>query len=314
VTGAAAARHSAAADPAALVVLTGGVLAVSTAATLIRLAQAAPLAIAAYRMTFATVLLAPLAARTVRQDLRRLSLLDRWRIAAAGAFLAAHFALWITSLNLTSVASSVILVSTNPLWVALAAPVVLRQRLGWRLAAGIALAFLGSLVIGSGDLAIGRQILLGDGLAVGGALAAAGYFLIGGHVRPRVSLITYVTLVYGTAAALLAALSVSTGTAMTGYPGRTWVLLLLLAAVPQVLGHSSFNWALRRLSATFVAGAVLGEAVGSMLLAWWVLGEAPPPLAALGGVFVLGGLAVAAGAGEATRQQPPPTLQQLTPG
>lgn len=280
-------------DRTAVVVLILGIAAVSTAATLIRLADAPALTVAAWRMLFATALLAPFALRTLPRDLPALEPADMRRMALAGVCLALHFALWIASLDYTSVASSVVLVTTSPLWVGLAAPLVLGEPVPRPVGTGIVVAFVGAVMIGGGDLAITPRALLGDLLAMGGAVAAAAYFLIGRGVRPRVGLLTYVTLVYGTAAATLAIVALASGAPMSGLPAATWIALALLGAVPQVLGHSSFNWALGRLSATFVAGTVLGEAVGSTLLAWLVLGETAPASALAGGTVVLAGLLLA---------------------
>lgn len=271
--------------------LAGGLVAVSTAATLTRMADAPPLAIAAYRMLFAACIVMPLAAGHMRRDLAALSGREKVLVLTSGGCLAVHFALWIASLGRTSVASSVALVTTSPLWVAVAAPIVLHQPFSRRLVGGIVIAFAGAILVGGGDLSIGGgQVLVGDLMALGGALAAAGYFLIGGRIRPRLRLSSYVALVYGLAAAALLVWCLIARVPMTGFSRQTWIVLLLLGAVPQVLGHSSFNWALSRLSTTFVTGTVLGEAVGSTVLAWIVLGEEPPALAALGGALVLTGL------------------------
>jgi drug/metabolite transporter (DMT)-like permease len=193
---------------------------------------------------------------------------------------------------------SVLLVTTSPLWVALAAPLVLGEPVPRRLAVGVATAFVGAAVIGGGDLSLGAGHLVGDLLALGGALAAAAYFLIGRQARARVRLVSYVTLVYGVAAAVLTVAALLARTQMTGFAPETWMALVLLGVVPQVIGHSTFNWALGRLRATYVAGTVLGEAVGSTALAWIVLDERPPDGALLGGALVLLGMAVFLGSDE----------------
>lgn len=281
------------APPRALAVLFFGVLCVSTAALFIRLADAPPLVTAAWRLTFASLILVPAALATARDELFALSRADLGRALAAGAMLALHFALWITSLEHTTVASSVVLVTTSPLWVGLAAPFVLKEGVSRQLHLGIVMAFAGGALIGWGDTAIGGTAVLGDALAVGGAIAVAGYFLIGRHLRARLRLLPYVALVYGTAAVLLMAAAILAGNRMTGYPASTWTCFALLALVPQILGHSSFNWALQHLSTTYVAGSVLGEPLGSTLLAWWILNEPPPPATIAGGTLILAGLAVA---------------------
>lgn len=272
-----------------------GILAASTASTFIRLAQGEmlSLAIAAWRLTLASLILAPFALALRRQELRSLTR-QEWLLAlASGALLALHFASWITSLALTSVAASVVLVSTNPLFVGVASYFLFKERPGRAMVIGLVIAVIGSAVIGLGDLGQGQDSLVGDLLALLGGLAGAGYFLIGRRLRARLSLLGYVFPVYSTAAVLLMALALVTRTPLTGHSTTTWLWLLLLAVGPQIVGHSSLNWALRHLTATYVTLAALGEPIGSALLALIVLGE-PPTLAALiGGALILTGIAIA---------------------
>jgi drug/metabolite transporter (DMT)-like permease len=290
-----------------VVVLVVGVLCVSSAAVLIRLAAAPPLVIAAYRLLFASAVVIPLALVLARDELVGLDRADLRRIVASGLLLALHFALWITSLEYTSVASSVVLVTTSPLWVALAAPYVLHEPVPRKMYAGVGLAFVGVAVIARGDIAFGRDAVVGDLLALGGALAVAAYFIIGRGVRGHVSLLAYVAVAYGTAAAALVVAALASGAQMIGYARETWAYMLALALGPQILGHSSFNWALRRLSAPFVAATVLAESVGSVVLAWLVLSEKPPHTTLLGGALILAGLFISASAEAASdRSRPRP--------
>ncbi len=272
-----------------------GVLAVSTASTFIRLAQGAmpSLAVAAWRLTFASLMLAPFALATCFPEWRRLPRRAWWLVLASGAVLSIHFYTWITSLALTSVAASVVLVTTNPLFVALIAHFFLGERITRSTLLGLILAIAGSAVIGAGDLGEGTHRLTGDLLALAGAVAAAGYMLLGRNLRARLSLLAYVFPVYATAAVLLLGMSFLAGVPLTGYPSGAWLWVFLLALVPQIVGHSSFNWALGYLSATFVALTVLAEPVGSVILAWLVLDEPPTWAALAGGVLILGGIAVA---------------------
>ncbi len=278
----------------AATVLVVGVVSVSTAAILIRLAEAPPLVTAAWRLSLASAIVVPTALVMARAELRALSAQDLKIALLSGSALAVHFALWIASLDHTSVASSVVLVTTTPLWVGLGAPFLLREAVSRSLMTGIAVAFLGGVVIGGGDLARGGGELYGDLLAVGGALAAAAYFMLGRRLRARLSLISYVALVYGAAAVVLVATALIAGEPLTGYPRQTWLSFALLAVVPQIIGHSSLNWALHHLSSTLVAGTVLGEPLGSTLLAWLILDEIPPGATLLGGVLILTGLTLAA--------------------
>ena len=293
------------ARPLQLLVLLAGILAVSTASIFIRFAQpaASSLTIAAGRLVLATLALSPFALTRHRAALARLTGRELRLAALAGLFLAAHFALWIASLERTTVASSVVLVTTTPLWVGLLSPLVLREPLSRRLALGIALALAGGVIVGLGDArgaalpALAGQpggALLGDLMALSGAWMMAGYLMVGRRLRAGLALVPYVFTVYGMAALLLTIAMIATGRSLFGLAPGTYLWLALLALVPQLLGHSSFNWALRYLPASFVAIALLGEPAGSSALAWGLLHEVPTPLKLAGAVLILAGIAVAA--------------------
>ena len=298
--------------PLQLLVLLSGILAVSTASLFIRYAQpaASSLTIAAGRLVFATLALAPLALTRHHAALARLTARELRLAALAGLFLAAHFALWIASLERTTVASSVVLVTTTPLWVGLLSPLVLREPLTRRLALGIVLALAGGVIVGLGDAGGTRaaadpagRALLGDLLALSGAWMMAGYLMVGRRLRAGLTLVPYIFVVYGMAAVLLTVAMAATGRSLFGLAPATYLWLTLLALVPQLLGHSSFNWALRYLPASFVAIALLGEPVGSSALAFGLLHEVPTPLKLGGAVLILAGIAVAAlGAAPAAAQ------------
>lgn len=288
-------------------VLAGGVLAVASASIMIRLAQQIGMpsaVIAAGRLGFAAIILLPVALLRVGPELRALRRRDVLLGVGSGVFLAIHFIAWISSLEYTSVASSVALVATNPLWVGLASLLLFRERLGTLTLLGIVLTIVGSLLIGlsDGSGAGAKNALLGDCLALVGALAGSGYFLVGRELRRRLSILAYIWLVYTTAALLLLALAIvwggagSTGrpAALLGYPPLAYALLLGLALGPQLLGHTAFNWSLRYLTATFVAVATLGEPIGSALLALVFFGEGFAPLQLAGFVLLLSGIVVAA--------------------
>lgn len=280
-------------------VLVFGVLAVGTGAVLLELTEAPALVKAAWRVTFAALILWPFALRSAGPEIRGLQAAERRRALLSGAALAAHFGLWVPSLDYTSVASSVILVTTNPIFVGLLSPFVLGERVGRRLALGTWTAFAGAVVIVLGDGAGGHGAeaysnpVLGDLLALGGELAAAAYFMIGRSLRRKMSLLAYVATVYSSAAVFLILICLMARLPLFAYPPETWLLFVALALVPQILGHSSLNWALEHLSAAFVSAAVLGEPIVSTILAWWILGQSPPGSALLGGTFILGGLAIA---------------------
>jgi drug/metabolite transporter (DMT)-like permease len=269
-----------------------GVVTVSTAATLIRLAQGGmhSLTIAAWRLTLASLVLAPIALVLRRAELAALTRREWTYALGAGLLLALHFASWITSLAYTSVAASVVLVTINPIFVGMASFLWMRERLSTKMILALVIAISGSVMIGIGDLGEGVHRMWGDILALGGALAASGYFIIGRQVRVRLSLLAYVFPVYCMAALVLILIVILLGLPVFPQQPQIWLWVFLLALGPQVVGHSALNWALRYLSATFVTIAVLGEPIGATLLAWWLLGEVPSGLTIAGGVLILGGI------------------------
>ncbi len=274
-----------------------GIAAVSSGSIFVRFAQAeAPsLTVAAYRLFLAALLLLPLALARHRRELLALSSRDWGWLLASGLFLAIHFATWISSLEYTSVASSVALVSTSPLWVALFSWAVLREPMKPSLVLGLVLALCGSVFISFAEArsAISAKPFFGNVLALTGALAVSGYWLIGRRMRRGLTLVPYVTVVYGSAAISLLAAAVVSGQRLTGFAPATYGWFLLLALLPQLLGHSSFNWALGHLPAAYVAIATLGEPIGAALLAFFLLHEAPSPLKAVAAVLILAGIYLA---------------------
>lgn len=212
--------------------------------------------------------------------------------------LALHFASWILSLEYTSVASSVALVTTNPIWIGIASWLFLREPLSARLGVAIALALAGSAVIflndGSTAAAVGSNPALGNTLAVVGSFAMCGYLLIGRKLRVGVSLLTYIGIVYAVAALILVGAALAANAPVIAIPSAAWILVIALALGPQLLGHSAFNWSLKHFPATVVAIAILGEPIGSTILAWWLLSESIDA-AKLGGMaLLLAGIALAA--------------------
>jgi drug/metabolite transporter (DMT)-like permease len=274
-------------------VLTLGVVSVSFAAVFIRLAEAPPLVIAAYRMCLASLFVGPAAWIHSRQELRYLAKNNLTPTLVSGAFLALHFALWIASLSYTTVASSVVLVTVNPVFVAVASYFLFHEKLSKQTIFGIGVCLVGAILISYGDWRLGPGALFGDLLALLGAVTIAGYFLIGRKLRQTTGLLSYACLVYGSAALILLASTLAFGYRLFGYSTTTYVMFGLLALVPQLLGHLSLNWALRFVSATLVTTAVLGEPVGATALAFAILGETPTISQIGGGVLVLVGIFVA---------------------
>lgn len=289
------------------------ILAVSTASIFIRFAQAdAPsLVIAALRLTFATLLLAPIAWARYRAELKSLTRPEITLGIISGLFLAAHFATWISSLEYTTVASSVVFVSTGPLWVALLSPLLLNERLTRAAIVGLVIAILGGTMIGLSEAcvwenglrcsdigqALQGRAMWGNFLALIGAWTVSGYLIIGRKLRATrtrsMSLIPYIFMVYGIAAIALIAIMFVAGQSPLGYPAQTYGWIFLLAAFPQLIGHSTYNWALRYLPASFVAVTTLGEPIGSAILAFFLLQETPTVIVISGGILILIGIYLA---------------------
>lgn len=257
-----------------LVLLAVAVAAMSTSAPLIRAAAAPALAVAFWRNALAVGALAPFAAQP-RAGLAGLSAGDRRRSAVAGVLLAGHFAAWIPSLSFTTVASSVALVATQPVWAAVMARARGRPVPGatW---AGIALALAGVVALTGVDLTVSGRALFGDVLAVAGGILAAAYVTVGAEVRRTVGTVAYATVCYAVAAVLLLVVAAGSGAALAGYPAKTWLALAAIAAGPQLLGHTVANRVLRTVSATTVSVAILFEIVGATALARIFFDEAPP--------------------------------------
>jgi drug/metabolite transporter (DMT)-like permease len=299
-----------------LAALAVAVLAVSTSAILVRWSSAPSPVKAFYRVLFTTALLLPFAFGRYRHHFARLTPRDLVLAGVSGAALAVHFASWFESLNHTTVAASVTLVQAQPLFVAVGAWALLDERVSGRTVAGIGVALAGMLVMSFGDTvaavegsllaasladvleasAAGDVTLYGNGLAVVGAVMSATYVLAGRSLRQRVALIPYVTVVYGVCTLLLLALTAGEGHALVGYPRREWLLFLGMALGPGIFGHTVVNWALAHLESSVVSVSLLGEPIGSTLLALLLLAEVPSAPTVLGGAVVLGGIYVTASA------------------
>jgi drug/metabolite transporter (DMT)-like permease len=288
-------------SPRQIALLALGVVAVAFSSILIRLAHAPAMSIAFYRVALAAAVVTPLALVRHRDELRTLGR-RQWAVAVlAGAFLAAHFALWVPSLSYTTVAASTVLVTAQPAWVA-AIGVALGETVPRSVLAGIALSFVGALVISGGDLGLSTRAAFGDALAVLGAVAAAAYYVAGRSTRRRLSLVPYVAIAYTTSAILLAGVVVAAGRPLSGFPAKTWLLFALMAIGPQFLGHTVFNYLLAEVETSVVAIAVTAEPIGASLLALAVFGEVPRWTAFVGGALILAGIYVTVAA-EARRRR-----------
>jgi drug/metabolite transporter (DMT)-like permease len=275
-------------------VLISGILAISTGAIFARLADAPALVTAAYRVGLASIILVPLACIRAQDELRHLTLRDLRGVLLAGFFLALHFATWISSLKYTSVANSVVLVNMSPLWVGLLAPLIIKEKVGRATIGGIILSISGCLIIGSSDLVAAGQTLWGDCLAIIGGLCLAGYLMAGKQLRPRLSLLSYVALCYGSAAVVLWLLVLSMDLQIYGFSNQTLTAFWGMAIISQVIGHSCYNWALRYCSASLVALSLLGEPIGSTILAYFLFKEGLTLLKFCGGFLIMAGIYLAA--------------------
>ena len=285
-----------------------GIVAVSTASLLVRYAQGQgvpSLVIAAYRLALASLVLTPFVLWRHAAELRSFTRRQWLLVLTSGVFLGAHFAAWISSLAYTSVASSVVLVSSSPLFVALIAMLFLREKPSRPVIAGLALSLGGAVVVGLSDACRPAgcpswptfwqgSAFAGDVLALLGALAVAVYLVAGRALRATVSLASYIFATYSTAAVVLCLALWLARLPVAGYSPQAYLWLTLLALVPQLVGHSAFNWALKYLPATFVAVTILGEPAGSIVLAALLLGEVPTIVGLAGSVLILAGIVLAA--------------------
>lgn len=268
------------------------VLFVSFGAILVRLAAAPPLAVSFYRVALASLVLLPFAAGDARRSWPALGRRRGLLLVTAGLALALHFATWIASLSYTTVASSVLLVNTAPLFAIVLSRLFLHERPSRTVLLAIPVAFTGAALIAFGDWTGSPGSLLGNGLAVAGAVTVALYQVIGRGLRDALPLNAYVLGVWGTAALALAGLARGFGVLLGGYPKRTWLLFVALALVPTIGGHGLVNKSLRFLPAPTVGLFLLGEPVIASLLAWLLFTEVPGPWTLAGGAIVLAALGV----------------------
>ncbi len=293
-----------------IVLIPVGIAAVAMSSILIRFAQdfASSLSIAAFRLLIAVLIILPFVVLKYPRELRSFSKPDLLYTLVSGLLLAIHFGSWITSLEYTSVASSVVLVSTTPLWVAAASPLLLNERVNRRVWLGLVITLMGGLVIAFSDscarigwnwICISLQnlsdgsTLRGDFLAVLGAVSGAGYLIIGRRLRKKYSLLPYILLVYSAAAVLLVLAVLIIEGVPPVFPPIVYFWLILLAIFPQLIGHSIFNWALRYLPVGYVSVTLLGEPVGSTILAYIILREIPNQLKIFGAILILSGIIIA---------------------
>ena len=283
--------------------LISGVLAVSTGAIFAKLAEAPALVIAAYRVGLASLILAPIAWWQARDELLGLEKKDCLLALLSGFFLALHFSTWISSLSYTSVANSVVLVNTNPLWVGVLTPVISKDRLTLMTKIGIVISVIGGVIIGAGDFATGGQALWGDFLALLGSICAAIYLLLGRNLRRKLSLLAYVIICYGSAAIILWVLVIALGLQVVGFSSGTYAAFAGMALISQIIGHTSYNWALKWFSASLIAVSLLGEPIGATILAYIIFAETLTWTKLVGGSLILAAIYLAARGEQVNRRE-----------
>lgn len=269
---------------------------ISTSAPIIAATQAPALAIAFWRTALGAALTAPWTLTRHLSELRALSRRQWWLCAAGGGLLAAHFATWIPSLRFTSVASSTALVATQPVWAALLAR-ARGVRFPRRVWLGIAVALAGIAVLTGVDVALDARSLIGDALALVGAMLAAAYVTVGEAARRDVSTPTYTLIAYSSSAIALLPVCLLGGVALAGYPTSAWVLIVALTLLAQLLGHSLINATLRTTSATVTSMGILFEMPIATILAALFLGQWPPAAVLPALVLLLVGVAIVVRAG-----------------
>lgn len=269
-----------------------GIVAISFASIFIRFCNDVPsLMIATYRLTLSSVILLIIAKCN---GIRLSSYSKRHLIMGilGGVFLSLHFLFWISSLKLTSVASSVVLVVTNPIFVGLFSYLFLKEKQPAELIAGIILSFSGAIIMAVGDSGLqgltlqNPSVLLGDILAFLGAIMASGYLIVGSKLREEMDVLPYISMVYTFSAIFLLITSLFLGISFTGYKQSSYFYMVLLAIVPQLIGHTAFNWALKHLKASMVAITILGEPIGASILAYFIFKEKIQPCQSVGILFI----------------------------
>jgi drug/metabolite transporter (DMT)-like permease len=268
------------------------ILCMSTASIMIRWCSAPPLIVAMYRVIFTAIIAVPLVRGSFIAGVKNISGRDLIYIAGAGFFLALHFAFWITSLDYTSVSSSVLFTNLQVIFVLLFSFLLLQEKINIKALGGIFLALVGSSLVAGGDWHQGR--LLGDLLALLSGIFVAVYILAGRRVRARVEAMSYTALVSGAAGFTLLLAALISGQDFFSYPARDWLLFVLLALGPGIAGHGIIIWALKYIKAPVVAVSILGESVGASILAFFIFGESLLWYQLAGGCLILSGIYTAA--------------------
>ncbi|RHW36841.1 DMT family transporter [Lysinibacillus yapensis] len=267
-----------------------GVISVSLSAIMVKLAEAESGVIAFYRMFFSIIIMSPLFFYKYFHELKALSKKDWVFSSIAGIFLAFHFILWFESLNYTSVASSTVLVTLQPLFAFIGTYFFFKEKISIKTIASGVIAILGSFLISWGDFKVSGSALYGDMLALISCALITAYLLFGQDVRKRISLITYTMVVYLVSTICLFFYMLLKGESFGPYPASTWMWFLLLAIIPNLLGHTLFNWAVKYVSTNVISVAILFEPIGAAILAYFVFSEKLIATQVAGGIIVMLGL------------------------
>ena len=249
-----------------------------------------PLVIAFYRMAIATALMLPVALAFKWKEIASLARKDLGLMVLGGFCLAVHFGAWITSLKYVPIATSIVLVNSHPLFVVIASYFFLGERPPRRALIGTGIGLAGMAVMSHDALGNVQLAMKGDGLALLGALAVVGYFIVGRKARARISLLGYVTPLYAVCSLFLLIWVLMAGNRLAPYGAEVWAYLAALAVVPTIIGHTVFNWALKHVRPTAISLAFLGEPVIASVLALIFFAQRPPLATFIGGALVLAGV------------------------
>lgn len=267
-----------------------GVISVALSAIFVKLATADAGVIAFYRMFFSVVLMLPIFLLKYRKEVFTLGKKDWIFSTIAGVFLAFHFILWFESLNYTSVASSTVLVTLQPIFAFVGTYFFFKEKLSFKTILSAIIAIIGSVIISWGDFMLSGTALYGDMLALAGCALITAYLLFGQDVRKRLSLITYTFVVYSISTITLFFYVLIKGESFGPYQGSDWFWFFMLALIPNLLGHTLFNWAIKWVSTNVISIAILFEPVGAAILAFYVFNETLVTSQIIGGVVVIAGI------------------------
>jgi drug/metabolite transporter (DMT)-like permease len=272
-----------------LAILILGMISVGTASILIKLCDATPIVIATYRMFLSALIVLPLflSKGLTETKAKKKYIKD---FVPLGILISAHFILWIYSLSYTSVASSTVLVTTNPMFVPIFSFLIYREKASKKLIFGILIAITGSIIIGLAAKNSGINRNFGNLLALLGAIAVSLYLTIGKRVRSNFNLIPYIFFVYSFSGIILLAVALITRQNLFIHSSKAYLLLFLIALIPQVIGHTAYNWALKYLSASFIAISILGEPIFATIFAYFILREVPSMLEIVGAILIMSGI------------------------